>query len=294
MSAALSIVIPSHVRADLLRLCLTSVRRHAPEDTEVIVVDDGSPGAIISLTGLDFPNVRIIRHSRSRGFCVAANAGICASRGEIIELLNDDTQVSHGWADASIKCFDDPDVGAVAPLVLQGTPESPRRIIDSAGDNYDPGGFACKRGRGEAMNDAYAQPCFVDAASGSSVFLRRSALLKSGLLPESFGAYFEDVDLSLRLNAAGYRIRYEPASVVWHRVGGSYGRPGRKLVERQSCNEERLFWRNRRRGMKPLVRHLAVLSGKALRRLREGNLIPFAMGRLRAFREAISLGWRVA
>lgn len=282
MSVALSIVIPSHCRADLLRLCLASVSKHAPADTEVIVVDDGSPGAIISLTALEFPNVRIIRHSRSRGFCVAANAGICTSRGDIIELLNDDTQVAQSWAEASLRCFDDPKVGAVAPLVLQGTPESARRIIDSAGDSYDPGGFAFKRGRGQTLNDAYLQPCFVDAASGSSVFLRRSALLKTGLLSESFGAYFEDVDLSLRLNAAGYRIRYEPASVVWHRVGGSYGRPGRKLVERQSCNEERLFWRNRSRGIRPIVRHVAVLGAKAMKRLRDGTLVAFMAGRLRA------------
>ncbi len=283
MSVPLSIVIPSQRRADLLRLCLSSVVRHASVETEIIVVDDGSSDAIISLTALDFAGVRIIRNARSRGFCAAANAGIRASHGEIVELLNDDTQASAGWADAALRCFDDPTVGAVAPLVLQGTPDGVQRTIDSAGDAYDPGGFAFKRGRGAALTGDYLQACFVDAASGSSAFLRRSALLKSGLLPESFGAYFEDVDLSLRLTAAGYRIRYEPASVVWHRVGSTYGKLRRELVERQSCNEERLFWRNRTGGWRPLLRHLVVLSGKAVRRMREGTLIPFAMGRLRAF-----------
>jgi GT2 family glycosyltransferase len=290
MTTSLSIVIPSHRRTDLLRLCLASVERHAPIGTEIIVVDDGSPDAMISLTAFDFPNVRTIRHSRSRGFCAAANAGIQAARSEIVQLLNDDTQVTRSWADSALKCFDDASVGAVAPLVLQGTPESRQQIIDSAGDRYDPGGFACKRGRGEMLSAKYQQACFVDAASGSSVFLRRAALLKTGLFPESFGAYFEDVDLSLRLTAVGYCIRFEPASIVWHQVGGSYGRSSRKLVERQSCNEERLFWRNRCRGLKPLLRHLAVLGGKTVRRLREGRLIPFVMGRLQALREVISNG----
>jgi GT2 family glycosyltransferase len=287
MTAALSIVIPSHRRADLLRLCLLSVFRHAPEGTEVIVVDDGSPDATISVTALDFPHVRVIRHSRSKGFCAAANAGIQAARGEFVELLNDDTQVASGWAHAALAGFDDPVVGAVAPLVLQGTPDSPRRIIDSAGDGYDPGGFAFKRGRGRLLNDEFLEPCFVDAASGSSAFIRRSALLKTGLLPESFGAYFEDVDLSLRLNAAGYRIRYEPTSVVWHRVGGSYGKPGRRLVERQSCNEERLFWRNRRPGWNTLIRHCAVLGAKTIRRIGEGRFLAFATGRLKACHSCI-------
>lgn len=282
MTVPLSIVIPSHRRADLLRLCLASVVRHAPDGTEILVVDDGSHDAAISLTALDFPNVRTIRHPRSKGFCVAANAGIRAARSAIIELLNDDTQVASGWADAALKCFADPCIGAVAPLVLQGTPEDSRRIIDSAGDGYDPGGFAFKRGRGELLKAEHLEPRDVDAASGSSVFLRRSALLQTGLLPESFSAYFEDVDLSLRLNAAGYRIRYEPASVVWHRVGGSYGKRSRRLLEQQSCNEERLFWRNRQNGLNNLLRHAAVLSGKSIRRFREGTFIPFAMGRLRA------------
>lgn len=284
---SLSIVIPSQSRHDLLRQCLRSVKRFAPSDAEILVVDDGSAGSIISLTALDFPGVRVLRHVRSRGFCVAANRGIEATRGTIIELLNDDTQVTAGWAEAAQRCFDDPAVGAVTPLVLAGVPEDPVHIIDSAGDGYDIGGFAWKRGHGQPLRAEFLEPRTVTGASGSSVFLRRSALTRTGLFPEHFGAYFEDVDLSLRLNAAGHRIAYEPASRIWHQCGSSYGRARRLLVEKQSCNEERLFWRNldRSRPWRAVSRHLAVLAGKAVRRWREGNLAPFIMGRLRVIAE---------
>ena len=284
LSVSLSIVIPSHRRADLLRLSLESVTRYAPPETEIIVVDDGSPCAIVSLTALDFPGVHVIRHSRSRGFCSAVNRGIEASQGAIVELLNDDTQVAPGWAEAALECFADPRIGAVAPLVLKGKPGDSDPINDSAGDGYDPGGFAWKNGHEQRLTEEYLQPRFVTGASGSSVFLRRSALETTGLLPEHFGAYFEDVDLSLRLNAAGYLIRYEPASVVWHQVGASYGKVQRQSVEKQSCNEERLFWRNRQGGLRTLARHFAVLAGKSIRRVQEGKLIPFAIGRLRAIK----------
>src|SRR4051812_19264786 len=80
----LSIVIPSHNRFDLLRLCLAAVQTHSPPSTEVIVVDDGSHEAIISKTALDFPGVRIIRNPRPTGFAVAANRGIAAASGRII------------------------------------------------------------------------------------------------------------------------------------------------------------------------------------------------------------------
>ncbi len=286
-----SIVIPSQRRADLLQLCLESVSRFAPPNTEIIVVDDGSPGAIASHTALCFPGVRVVRLARTQGYCVAANRGIATARGAVIELLNDDTQVEHGWAEAALRCFVDPRVGAVAPLVLRGAPGDPAPAIDSAGDSYDPGGFAWKNGHRQPLTDTYLQRRPVAAASASSVFLCRSALERSRLFPERFGAYFEDVDLSLRLQAAGFQVLFEPASRLWHRGGSSYGQPRRRLVERQSCNEERLFWRHWRRvpRLKTLARHMAVLGGKAVRRCREGTLAPFLMGRLRAFTEIYPL-----
>src|SRR5437763_534416 len=118
-------------------------------------------------------------------------------------------------------------------------------------------------------------------------FYRRDLLRRVGAFPERFGAYFEDVDLAFRLHRAGGVIVYEPASRVLHRGGSSYGRPGWRLVERQSCNEERVFWRNLP-GLdlaRALPRHVAVLAGKALRRWHEGTLLPWAWGRLRAWAE---------
>jgi GT2 family glycosyltransferase len=132
----------------------------------------------------------------------------------------------------------------------------------------------------------------VFGASGSSAFYRRDALLQIGAFPESFGAYFEDVDVSFRLQRAGYRIVYEPAARLLHRVSASHARqPQRRLVEQQSRNEERVFWRNLpiRALARALPRHLAVLAGKAWRRWREGMLVPFLCGRLRLLAEVPAL-----
>jgi GT2 family glycosyltransferase len=285
MSAArLSIVIPSHCRPELLGICLTTVHEYKPSGAQVIVVDDGSPGEFIRRVGGEFPGVEVIRHERPLGFAVAANRGIAAATGAVIELLNDDTQVTAGWANAALERFADPTVAAVAPLVLQGPQGDAAPVIDSAGDEYDPGGFARKRGHGEPLSARYRQPCEVFGASASSAFYRADVLRAAGSFPEEFGAYFEDVDLAWRIRRAGFRAVYEPRSVVWHRVGSSYRRR-RALLERQSQNEERVFWRNVPDVWRMLPRHAAVLAGKALRRVREGTLIPWAVGRLRAFAE---------
>ena len=137
----LSIVIPSYARADLLQICLQSVTTFAPARTEILVVDDCSQNAIISRTAELFTGVRVLRLPRRSGFCIAANAGIAATTGEVVELLNDDTEVTAGWADAVVRWFDDAKIGAVAPLVLQNDPVRHMRelppLIDSAGDEYD-------------------------------------------------------------------------------------------------------------------------------------------------------------
>jgi GT2 family glycosyltransferase len=280
VSASLSIVIPSHCRTDLLAGCLASLGRHAPPQTEITVVDDGSPEESVSRTAREFAGVRVVRLERRHGFCGAANAGIRAAQSDIVELLNDDTLVTAGWAEAVLPLFDDATVAAVAPLVLCG-PES--RCIDSAGDRYYLGGIAGKRGHGQPWDAVPLQGGPVFGASASSAFYRRDALLQVGAFPDAFGAYFEDVDLAFRLHRAGYRIMFAPRSVVNHRPGSSYGRPGRRLVAQQSLNEERVFWRNMPATAmgSALPRHLLVLFGKAMRRWDDGTLSAWLTGRLR-------------
>jgi GT2 family glycosyltransferase len=298
----LSVVVPSHSRPDLLRLCLASLARFAPASAEVVVVDDGSRRACVSRAAEEFPGVRVVRRERAGGFCAAANAGIAAARAPVVELLNDDAEVTEGWAGAALAWFADGRIAAVAPLVLQNDPARRARglppLIDSAGDEYDPGGFARKRwhnqeavGRNQGSvtspppDSSRLTPGPVWGASACAAFYRREALIAAGGFPEHFGAYFEDVDLSFRLRRLGLEVAYEPRCVVWHRVSASYGRrPSRRTLERQSCNEERVFWRNvrGRRLATALPRHAAVLAGKALLRWQEGTLLPWLLGRLRA------------
>jgi len=311
VSDRLSIIIPSHNRADLLGACLAAVRRHAPAGAEVIVVDDASPGGAVSRTAAAFPGVCVVRRDRRGGFCAAVNAGIASATHPVVELLNDDVEVEAGWADAALKWFAEPTVAAVAPLVLRRDDDRPcatavsavvgrsttadtavaHPYIDSAGDRYYLGGVAGKRGCGRPVGPEHLRPGFVFGASASSAFYRRDAVHLVGGFPEHFGAYFEDVDLSFRLNRAGFRVAYEPASRVWHHVSASYGRPAGALLEQQARNEERVFWRNLPGPAlaRALPLHLAVLAAKAWRRWREGHLLPFLRGKLGVLGETAEL-----
>src|SRR5262249_24880122 len=79
--------------------------------------------------------------------------------------------------------------------------------------------------------------------------------------------------------------------LVLHHLSASYGQQGRRLLQLQSLNEERVFWRNMPAPVlaRALPRHLAVLAGKAWRRWQEGGLAPFLSGRLQLLGEIPSL-----
>ncbi len=178
----LSIVIPSHRRTDLLALCLRSILISRTVRVQIIVVDDGSKGASVSEVARQFDGVEIVRHNRPRGFAVAANAGIARATAEVVELLNDDAEVTHGWETASLERFRNPAIVAVAPLVLihPATTRSREPIIDSFGDEYDPGGFARKRGHGERLRQDHLVSRSVWGVSAAAGFYRRQELIRLG------------------------------------------------------------------------------------------------------------------
>ncbi len=282
----ISIIIPSYHRVDLLEACLRSVTRHAPAHTQIIVVDDASPHGVVSRTAESFQGVEVVRQKKRSGFCTAINAGLTRAQRPIVNILNDDTEVQPGWTVAPcLRIQTDKKVAAVAPLVLQWRRSE---IIDSAGDEYDPGGFAFSRGKGQPLAAYYLQAHEVFSASGCGAFYRKDALLEVGGFPEHFRAYFEDVDVGFRLRRAGYRCWYEPSSRILHHGSATHGRrPGRRLAEQLARNEERVFCQYfpSSKQNRTLVRHAGVLLAKACRRWGDGTLVPFFMGRLRAWGE---------
>lgn len=280
----LSVVIPTHDGKALLPSCLESLRRHCPIglDLEVIVVDDASSDGSAEWVAAHHPEARVIRLERNGGFCAAANAGVAAARGSVIQLLNNDAEVCDGWAEAGLSPFEDPRVGSVAPLVLVRA--EPNRV-DSAGDCYAFFGWPSKRGHGQlAERWAHRPSEEVFGASASSAFYRAEAIRRVGVFDPSYGSYYEDVDLAFRLRWAGYSCVFSPGSRVLHDVSATYdhGRP--ELHRRMSRNAEALFWSNLPTAWlaAAVVPHLAFLGVQLAWKLSRGQASPFLMGKLDA------------
>ena len=278
---SLSIVIPTYNGRAHLERCLPSVCAHAPARTQLLVIDDCSTDDTATWISQHFPNVEFHRLEKNLGFCGAANFGLAQAHGDVVELLNNDTEVLPGWADACLQHFADPTVGSVAPLVVQmHQPE----VIDSAGMDYHFCGWAFNRRLGRTIGADDLLPREVFGASGSAGFYRRSAVEKVGRLWPIYGAYFEDTDLAFRLRWAGFRCIYEPTSRVAHYGTATYGHQSDRHVYLISRNEEIAFWTNLPRWslLLGVIPHFAFLMVRMVRKTLSRQARTFLAGKMSA------------
>jgi GT2 family glycosyltransferase len=283
-SPRLSVVIPTYNGRALLERCLASLDRHAPPGVEILVVDDASTDGTADWIAAQYPAVRLIRMGENGGFCTTANAGLAAAKGDFVQLLNNDTEVTEGWFDAALAPFRDPTVGSVAPLVLvQSDPDR----VDSAGDSYAFFGWPTKRGHGQAAIDWANRPADrVFGASGAAAIYRASALRQSGLLDPSFGSYYEDVDLAFRLRWAGYECAFAPSCRIHHAISATFdhARPG--LQRQMARNAELVYWANLTRTwlVISVIPHAGFVLAQGMARLIRGRFGPFWQGKRDAFK----------
>ena len=198
--------------------CLQRVRQLDPAPDIVLVVDndsrDGTPDQIAAL----FPAFTLIRNPHNLGYSGGMNVGIRTllaheSPPDVIVLLNQDTLVDREWLGAIIAPFTDPAVGAVGCKIRY-----PDGTIQHAGLTLDwPLALSRHVGRYEPDRGQYDKPRDVEFVTFAAVALRRQALERIGLFDEGYRpAYFEDIDLCVRLRRAGYLIRYEPQATLVH------------------------------------------------------------------------------
>ncbi|MGH2609781.1 MAG: glycosyltransferase family 2 protein [Tepidiformaceae bacterium] len=203
-----------------LEECLASLARQSYSDLEVIVVDNGSTDSSLALLrAAASERVTVIEARRNLGFAGGNNLGIRAAMGTYVALLNTDAVAEPGWVEALVRgASADPRVGMCASKIfLYGQPG----VLDGAGLLISADGIGRGRGRLERDGPAFAREEDVLLPSGCAALYRRAMLDEIGVFDEEFFAYCEDSDLGLRARIAGWRCRYVPEAVVYHRYSGS-------------------------------------------------------------------------
>lgn len=214
-SPVASVVVLAFRRVDTLARCLASLATHPSRHPfEVVVVANGATAQVRAFLDSTVEGGVLVRARVNLGFSGGCNRGVAAARGQYVVLLNDDAVVEDGWLDALVAAAESrPKAAVVGSLVL-----FPDGGVQDTGGHIDDNGMPAVDGRGALRTSALATtPRPIDYASGCAVLVRRDAWEEVGGFDEHFyPAYFEDVDLCLRLRAAGWEAWFEPGAVVRH------------------------------------------------------------------------------
>lgn len=222
-SPVASIVIPTNGAADMLRTCLSAVAETADVPYEVIVVDDDADErtrAVLDAT----EGARVVRNETNLGYLRSVNRGAALARGRHIVLLNDDTRPQPRWLSELVaRAEAAPDVGIVAAKLVY--PDG--RLQEAGGILWSDG--SCENyGRGQDVDSPefnYARE--IDYGSAAALLVRSEVWELAAGFDEGFApSYWEDVDLCRTAWSNGWRVMYEPKSVVVHAEGASMGTDG--------------------------------------------------------------------
>jgi N-acetylglucosaminyl-diphospho-decaprenol L-rhamnosyltransferase len=199
-SLSIDVVIPIHGHRAMTERCLAALAEQTrPHRT--IVVDNASPDDSAAAIARRFPEVEVLALDANRGFAAACNAGIARGSGEVVVLLNNDVIAPPAFLERlAAPLAASPRVGSVASVLRH--PET--GLIDSAGLTVDPTLAGFSRLQGEPEQRAGASSPVLLGPAGAAGAYRREALLAVGGMDERIFFYQEDVDLALRLRAAGW------------------------------------------------------------------------------------------
>jgi GT2 family glycosyltransferase len=217
----LSIVIVSfNARADLER-CLESLHATPPAASHEIVVVDNASSDGSAEAARQWAQVRVIAQIANRGFASGNNAGIRATTGNAILLLNSDTVVPPGALDRLLdELGRDPGVAVVGPRLVDGAgrPElSFGRMIGPINELRQ----KRRAGNAEEVEKLTRRRHYPDWVSGACLLVRRADAEAVGGLDERFFMYTEDVDFCAAIRARGRRILFAPEVEVVHLRGRS-------------------------------------------------------------------------
>ncbi len=206
----------------MLRDALASLLAQTWPALEVILVDNGSTDSSVEQAERCFGDkLLVIRNAKNEGFARGNNVGFAAARGEWVFLMNSDAVCDPDVIEELMRFVaDKPDVGQLACRVVQA--DKPH-IFDSAGLLLYPDGVSRSRGWQEKDQGQYDRPEEVLAPHGCACALRKLMLDRIGGFDEDSFCYFEDLDLGVRGQLAGWKCWYVPGTRVHHRKSATAG-----------------------------------------------------------------------
>lgn len=205
------------------RELLESLKNIEYRPMEIIIVDNASANRDIEELTIEYPGVKFIMSQENLGFAGGNNLAIHEAQGEYLFFVNNDAELTPGCIEPLIHTFKEhPDVGAISPKFHYHNNPG---VIEYAG--YSP--ISAFTGRNETIGanepdqGQYDQTGETHYTHGGGMMVPRSVVEQVGPMPEDYFLYYEEFDWCERIKKAGYKIFYQPKSLVRHKVSASIG-----------------------------------------------------------------------
>jgi GT2 family glycosyltransferase len=257
---------------------------------DVVLVDNGSSDDSVELARRQLPEVRVVEFGENLGFGPAINRAVAEQPGDPVILLNNDAEPEPRFVEALLDELGEGVDSVAGVLVQERAPE----LIDSAGVVADRTLMGFDYLHGEPVSMAETAPPPLGPTGGAALY-RLEAFERVGGFDERIFLYYEDLDLALRLAAAGGRFQLAPGARAIHAYSASLGAASAAKYARTGWSRGYMLRRygvmgDPRLALRALACEGALCAGQILRDRTAAGL----KGRLRGWREAAGLEQREA
>jgi len=248
------IIICAHNNKELTSQCLDSLLDLSYSNFRIILVDDCSTDNSVSFLRNKYPFITIIENKKNLGAAKTRSNGIKLSKAKYIVTMDNDATLSLDWLTIMVKLMEsDERIGQAGGKTL--SLDNPKILVEA-------GGSMCFRGKGypigsgkSADDEKYNKMREVLYFSTASTIIRRKAFDDIGGFCDVYYYGYEDTDLSLRINIAGYKVIYYPEAISHHMLSTTVSQTiGKKRVYYWMRNRLLIMLRNYE--LKSLLRYL--------------------------------------
>jgi hypothetical protein len=222
----LAVVILNWNGRQFLERFLPTLLRTLPDYAEAVVCDNASEDDSVAFLRENFPQVTLLQNERNEGFALGYNLALQRVEAKYYCLLNSDIEVTDGWIEPVIEQMDaNEKIAAVQPKLLSFDRRDEFEYAGASGGFIDKYGYPFCRGRvfGNVEKDHGQYDTVTDIfwATGAAMFVRSDVFHLMEGLDGDFFAHMEEIDFCWRIKNLGYKIKVNPASVVYHIGGGT-------------------------------------------------------------------------
>lgn len=222
MQKKIAIIVSNYNCQRYLKECFESLLHQTYRDFEIYLLDNASTDDSIKFTSEHFPSVKILAMDKNYGFAEGYNKAIEQVDSEYIAIVNGDTKAEPDWLKNLIRVFNENNDAAIAGSKIYFL-DNPG-IINSAGKKLTYSGIGFDIGFGLKDSEKFNKKKYVGAICGASMLIKKDIFQNLGGFDKDYFLLCEDTDLCWRVWLNGYKVIYDPSSVIYHKFGESIGK----------------------------------------------------------------------